>query len=62
MVIQPYDRMLEYQSIDKYEVSAKAVVKGFLMMARTLSERMIEKIMSNWDLVTDNMMDVNTET
>lgn len=61
MVIQQYDRQVEYLSNDKYVASSKAVVKGFLLMAKNLSNMMITKLMANYDVVADEALDVETD-
>jgi hypothetical protein len=48
-------------SSDKYLISSKATVKGFLTMARDLANTMIEKIIENSNVVADEMLDVNTD-
>ena len=53
MVIQQYDRQVEYLSSDKYVASSKAVVKGFLLMARNVADMMIKKLEENYEVVTD---------
>jgi hypothetical protein len=44
LVMQIYDRQVEYMSSDKYVDSSKATVKGFLMMAKNLTDMMLNKI------------------
>ena len=61
MVIQQYDNQVQYMINDKYVASSKAVVKGFLLMAKNLSDLMINKLMANYEVVTDQMLDVDTD-
>ena len=61
MIMQQYDRQVEYLSNDKYVASSKAVVKGFLLMARSLADTMIKKLMDNYEMVTDEMLEVDTD-
>jgi len=44
LVMQVYDRQVEYGTNDKYLICSKATVKGFLMMARDLANNMVVKI------------------
>jgi len=53
MIIQQYDKQVEYMTNDKYTASSKAVVKGFLKMSKTISERMIKKLVENYEVVTN---------
>jgi hypothetical protein len=46
--MQIYDRQVEYMSSDKYVTSSKASVKGFLIMAKNLTDMMLKKIESNF--------------
>jgi hypothetical protein len=48
LVMQVYDRQVEYMSSDKYVASSKATVKGFLMMAKNLTDMMLNKIETNF--------------
>ena len=48
MVIQQYDRQVEYLSNDKYVAASKAMVKGFLLMAKNVSDMMLGKLMANY--------------
>lgn len=41
--------------------SSKAVVKGFLLMARNVADMMIKKLEENYEVVTDEMLDVDTD-
>ena len=47
MAIQQYDRQVEYMSGDKYIAASKSMVKGFLLMAKTVSDAMINKMLAN---------------
>ena len=50
-------------SSDKYVAASKAVVKGFLLMARNLSDMMIGKLMGNYEVVSEEMLDgVDTDS
>lgn len=60
--MQIYDRQVEYMSSDKYVASSKATVKGFLMMARNLTDMMLNKIESNFQLISNEMLEVNTDS
>lgn len=56
LVMQLYDRQVEYMSADKYVASSKATVKGFLLMARNLSDMMLKKIEANFEVINDEML------
>jgi hypothetical protein len=61
MIIQQYDRQVEYLTSDKYIASSKAMLKGFLDMAKNISDKMIAKMMANYETVTNEMLDVNLD-
>jgi hypothetical protein len=60
--MQVYDRQVEYQSNDRYVAASKATVKGFLTMARNLSDLMLGKVLANFEAVGDDMLEVNTDS
>ena len=37
------------------------MVKGFLLMARNVADMMIKKLEENYEVVTDEMLDVDTD-
>jgi hypothetical protein len=45
MVMQVFDRQVEYLSNDKYQTASKATLKGFLLMARQVSDQMLQKVL-----------------
>lgn len=62
MVLQVYDKQLEYMTEDKYQASAKATVKGLLMMSRDFADLQIKSMLKNYDVISDENLDVNTDS
>jgi phosphoribosylformylglycinamidine (FGAM) synthase-like enzyme len=47
LVLQVYDRQIEYMTADKYQASSKATVKGLLTMARDLADGQLQAFERN---------------
>lgn len=60
--MQVFDRQVEYMSSDKYVATSKATVKGFLLMARNLTDLMLKNIEANFEVVNNEMLEVNTDS
>ena len=53
LVMQLFDRQVEPISTDKYAAASKATVKGFLLMARNLTDLMLKNIEANFEVVNN---------
>jgi hypothetical protein len=61
LVLQVYDRQIEYMTADKYQACSKATVKGLLTMARDLADAQLQTLLKNSDTIINEMLEVNTD-
>lgn len=47
LVLQVYDRHIEYMSTDKYQACSKATVKGLLTMSRDFANSQLQNLLGN---------------
>jgi hypothetical protein len=61
LVLQDYDRQIEYMTTNKYQASSKATVKGLLTMARDLANDQLEALQRSSDSIYNESLDVDTD-
>jgi hypothetical protein len=62
LVLQVFDRQIEYMTSDKYQASSKATVKGLFTMARDLANAQLQVFQNNVETVYNDTLDINTES